>query len=217
MNGFSIAPSALAYLYGDLLQDTFASSALVSFPESLPCRDVKVKKTDLATAILVTGFVYLAKEDCLRLSIGSRGFLVKSKCVLVARTPCSTGRQNGLEEQILANLTGKAKDDCVNPIVQRVLRKDSVDPWGAVIREVQRYLLGLGYYAERERQGVGKLLGKELVPQCDKILALQAEVSKAHDMLASFRSAQGELYVQLWKDAGAGITARQETPDVDMA
>jgi hypothetical protein len=76
--------------------------------------------------------------------------------------------------------------------------------------------LGLGYFTEGERKGLGKLLGKELVPQCDKIAVLQAQVGAVRDLLVGFRSAQSELYSQVWKDVGSGIASRQETPDHDL-
>lgn len=216
MSELTIMPSGLAYLYGDLLQDVFASSARVSLGEQLPCRQVSVKKFDLATLVLVTACVYWSKQGCLQFSLGTKG-LLKSRYVLARRTTQAAPRLEGLESQVLANVTGRDKDDGVASIVERVLRKDHVDPWGAVIREVQRYLLVPGYYAEAERRGVGKLLGKELVPQCDKIATLQGQVAGVRAMLEEFRSAQSELYSQLWKDVGAGITRRQETPENDLA
>jgi hypothetical protein len=209
-------PSGLAYLYGDLLQDVFASSARVSLGEQLPCRQVSVKKLDLATLVLVTACVYWAEQGCLQFSLGTKG-LLKSRYVLTRRTTKAAPRLEGLESQVLANVTGREKGDGVASVVERVLRKDHVDPWGAVIREVQHYLVVPGYYAEAERRGVGKLLGKELVPQCDKIATLQGDVAGVHSMLEGFRSAQSELYSQLWKDVGAGITSRQETPENDFA
>lgn len=215
MNEFSIVPSALAYLYGDMLQDLFASSARVSLSESLPCREVKVKRNDLATLVLVTGFVYCAKQGWLRLALSTKGLLIKSRYVLASLTQRPASAMAGLEGQILSSMAGK--DEGVSSIVTRVLHKDSVDPWGVVIREVQRYLLGLGYFAEVERRGLGKLLGKEWVPQCDRILPLQSQVEQVRGMLAGFRAGQDELYAQLWKDVGSGIRLRQETPDEDFA
>jgi len=217
MSELSVMPSALAYLYGDLLQDVFASSVRVSMNEQLPCRQVSVKKSDLATLVLATAFVYWTEQGCLQLSTSTKGLLIKSKYVLARRTAKAAPRLEGLESQVLASVTGREKGDGVGSIVERVLHKDYVDPWGAVIREVQRYLLGLGYYAEAERRGVGKLLGKELVPRCDRITSLQSEAGGVHDLLARFRSSQADLYPQLWKDVGAGITSRQETPDNDLA
>ena len=46
--------------------------------------------------------------------------------------------------------------------------------------------------------GLGRLLGKELTPQCDRILALQGSVGQVRDLLSGFRSSQPELYAQLW-------------------
>ncbi len=215
MNQFPVMPSALAYLYGDLLQEVFAGTARISVSETLPCRQVKVKRNDLATVVLFSGFVYCATEGWLRLEASIRGRLIKSKYVLAKRT-AQPARLEGLEAGILDSVTGKESDDGVSSIVARLLRRDHVDPWGYVIRDLRRYLLGPGYFTESERGGVRKLLGKELVPDCAKIGALRTEAGQVGNLLAGFRSAQGELYAQLWKDVSAGITSRQETPQEDL-
>ena len=212
-----VVPSALAYLYADTLQDLFASRARLSLSESLPCRHVSVRKTDVATLVLVTACVHWVREGCLDLTVGTRGMLVKSRYVQATRTTKAARRLDGLEALLLASVAVREKDNGVASIVNRLLRKDSVDPWGRVIQEVQRYLLGLGYYSEVQRKGLGKLLGKELVPQCDRIMPLQGHVGQVRDLLSGFRSSETELYGQLWKDVGAGITSRQETPDNDLA
>ena len=216
MSTSSIVPSALAYLYADLLQDLYANSARVSLSESLPCRGASVKRADLATLVLVTACVHWVQQGCLTLSMGVKGVLVKSRYVQVARTTRPAGHLDGLEGLLLASVAAKEQDNGMSAIVNRVLRKDSVDPWGHVIQEVRRYLLGLGYYSEVERKGLGRLLGKELTPQCDRILALQGSIGEVRDLLSGFRSSQAELYAQLWKDANAGITSRQQTPDHDL-
>ena len=216
MTETSIAPSGVAYLYGDLLQELFPSTSRLALNENLPCRGTKIKKNDLAALILTTACVHWAKQDCVRLSLSSKGLLIKSRYVLVARTTKPAARLDGIEGLFLAAISGKEKDDGVASIVSRILRQDSVDPWGKVIKEAQRYLVGLGCFDEVERKGIGKLLGKELVPQCDRIAALQAQVGAVRDLLAGFRSAQNELYGQVWKDVGSGIASRQETPDTDL-
>jgi hypothetical protein len=217
MTETTITPSALAYLFGDLLQDQYASTSPIALNETLPCRGTKAKKNDLAVLILTTACVYWAKQECVHLSLGTKGLLVKSRYVLVARTTKPAARLNGHEGLFLAAISGKERDDGVASIVHRLLRQDSIDPWGRVIKETQRYLVGLGYFAEVDRKGIGKILGKELIPQCDAILSLQPQVGLVRDLLAAFRSAQGELYGQIWKDIGSGITSRQETPDNDLA
>ncbi len=211
-----VAPSALAYLYADSLQDLFASKTRLSFGERLPCRDVSVKKSDLATLILVTAYAHWKQQGCLQLSMGVKGLLVKSKYLQAMRTSIPADRLDGLEGLLLASVAPREKDNAVASIVHRLLREDSVDPWGRVVKEVQHYLLGLGYYSEVERKGLGKLLGKELSPQCDRILSLQSSVSLVRELLSGLRSSQPEVYTQLWKDVSAGITSRQETPDTDL-
>lgn len=217
MTEFTVAPSALAYLYADMLQDMCGPSAVMTLSEKLPCREVQVKKKDMATLILYTAFAYWVRAGCLRLGIETKGLLIKSKYVTVSRTPTPATRSDGLEAQLLTYLTGRAKDDSTAGIVARWLRKDSIDPWGAVIHEVQRYLASQGYFVESERKGLGKLLGKELQPQCDKIASLQGQVNPVRDLLSALRTAQPDVSTQLWKDIGSGITGRQETPDSDLS
>ncbi|MBC7234102.1 MAG: hypothetical protein H5T68_12765 [Chloroflexi bacterium] len=212
MSDFTIAPSALAYLFGDTLEDLFAGRARLSSNETIPCREAKVKTKDLANAMLVAAFVHLANEGVLGLALSTKGMLVKSKFVLATRGSGQASHSGGLEGGIVANLTGK---EGVGVTVARVLGGESADPWQEVIRRARRYLVEKGYFAEEERHGIGKLLGKQLVPQCEKIAALQGEAEQVKAMLNAFRANQPALYEQLWKDVAGGIASRQEKPDMD--
>ena len=216
MNGFSVLPSALAYLYGDVLESVFAGKTRIGFGETLPCRKVKVKKKDLATVMLVAGFAFLRKGGHLRLALGKTGRLIKRRCVHVTSAGSGVGFGGGLESQLLANVSGKLKKDDVASIVWRLWNGDSADPFGDMIRWAQEYLIAEGYFLLEERRGIGKLLGKKRIAQCERILTLQPEADVLRAMLMALRASEPEVYQQLWKDVGKGIASRQEQQDVDF-
>lgn len=215
---YSIVPSALAYLFGDVLEDMFAGRASrFTLSETLPCRGVKVKKKDLANVMLAAAFVYLAEEGHLKLILGTKGRILKSKVAFAALSSEQPGQGlGGLEGQIVNNITGNQKEDEVGPIVSRLLGKDWSDPWGHIIGEVRGYLLGEGYFAEEEQRGITKRRRKKLIPQCGRIAALEGEARQLREMMATFQARQPELYKQLWKGVAAAIASCQETPDVGV-
>jgi hypothetical protein len=215
MNAFTISPSALAYLFGDRLEDLFAGRSRLPFNETLPCREVKVKVRDLPIAMLTTAFVYLVQREVVRLAVGSRGRILKKKVVLATPSGGSAADLSGLEGQLLDSIRRDAKDSDVPTVVWRLWRSDVTDPFSDVIRMGRQYLLELGYYSEGERRGIAKILGTKLVPECDKILALRSQAERVREMVAAFRAEQPELYAQLWKDVAKGIGSRQESQDVD--
>lgn len=216
MSEFTIAPSALAYLFGDTLEDLFAGRSRLPLSEAIPCREAKVKLRDLANVVLVAAFVQLASDGALGLALSTKGMVIKSKFVLATRGSGQASRSDGLEGRILANVTGIARNDDVSSVVARVQGRKSADPWKEVIGTVQRYLVGLGYFVEVERRGIGKLLGKELVPQCEKIAALRGEADRLKAALSAFRASQPAIYEQLWQDVARGIASCQEKPDTDF-
>ncbi len=216
VNDFSLAPSALAYLFGDVLEDVFAGKSRLTTSEKLPCRDVKVKRKDLAHAMLVSAFVYLARQGRLGLDVRTKGRIIKSKFVLVTASGGPAGPFASHEAQILGSIRGDPKNNGVRSIVWRLWGADVGDPWGDLIRDSQRYLLGLGYFVDQERRGIAKIMGKKLMPNCERTLTLRPEATPLRNMLAAFRAEQPELYERLWKEVAAGIASRQESPDVDF-
>jgi len=216
MTEFTITPSLLAYLFGDRLEDLFAGRSRLPINETLPCREVKVKSRDLPVAMVVTAFAYLARRQLLGLSLETKGRILKKRFVLATPTGGLGPDLPGLEGEILASIHRDAKGNDVPTVVWRLWRSDVTDPFSDVIRRGREYLLQLGLYAEGERRGIAKILGAKLVPECDKILALRSEAEHVREMVADFRTAQSELYVQLWKDVAKGIGSRQESQDVDM-
>lgn len=216
MNDFSVLPSALAYLFGDVLESEFAGKTRLGFSEKLPCREIKIKKKDLATMMVVAGLSFLRKAGHLQLAPGKTGRILKRKCVHVTSASSGVGFGDGLESQLLARVSGKLKNDDVASVVWRLWNGDSTDPFGDVIRWAQEYLIAEGYFHLEERRGIGKLLGKKRLPHCERVLPLQQEADVLRAMLMAFRAAEPEMYQQLWKDVGKGIASRQEQQDVDF-
>ena len=216
MDDSSVLPSALAYLYGDVLESVFIGKTRIGFSEKLACREVKVKKKDLATVMLVAGFALLRKTSQLSLAMGKTGRILKRRCVHATPTAQGIVQAGGLEAQILAKVSGNLKRDDVASIVWRLWRADSGDPWGDVIRWGQEYLIAQGYFVEEERRGIGKLLGRKRIPRCERVLALLPEAEVLRAMLVAFRASEPEVYEQLWKDVRKGVGSRQEQQDVDF-
>jgi len=160
-------------------------------------------------------FVYLVEQGHVRLAMGKTGRIIKRRHVLAERTSTAGGGLGGVEGQSLgATLAGTKKND-VPTIVWRLWSSDVPSPVGDVIQMGKAYLRTLGYFHEEERGGIGRLLGSKWVPDCDRILALREAATSVQGLVAAFRSRQPDLYGQLWKDVGKGISARQEAPDID--
>jgi hypothetical protein len=213
---FSVSPSALAYLFGDTLQNLFAGKSRLPINETLPCREVKLRRKDLAVAVLVTAFADLVRKGNLKLNVQTKGRIIKSKSVLATAAGTPVGSLAGLEAQLLGNLRRNQNDDDVPSVVARLWSHKVDDPFNEVMDMARTYLEGQGYFVEEKRQGLSKLLGKKLVPQCDKILALQGQAGPLYDMVAAFRSTQPEVYAQLWNDISKGIASQQEKVEADF-
>ncbi len=207
---YSIAPSALAYLFGDMLEDVFAGRASwFGRSETLPCCRVEVNREDLATVMVTAAFLHLAEEGNLILTLGTTGRILKSKTVFAAFRSRRPGQYlGGLEGEIVSNMSGFQMKNDVKHIVERLLGRHWSDPWREIIRRARRYLLYKGYFAEEERHGIAKLLGKKLIPQCGRILALEKEAWQLGKMMAAFQASQSELYERLWKCVEGGIASR---------
>jgi len=199
--------------------DLFVGSSAAAELEQLPCRQAQVDKGHLATLIFVATFAFWAEQDCVRLAAGTRGLLKKTHCVLARRTDQPAGRLDGVEGKVLLDLTGR-DEACVGSVVSRVLRLDSVDPWGAVCREVQHHLAGLGYASEvrhpRTNTRRTAHVRVEWVPRCEKIAPLEPEAFRVRDMLLRLRASSADAYGQLWSDVAAGIASRHKDMPEDL-
>ena len=215
---YSIAPSALAYLFGDVLENVFAGRvSRLTHSETLPCRGVKVKRGSLVNVMLAAVFVHLAEEGYLKLTLGRKRRILKSKAVFAMLSPQQLGQDlGGLEEQIVSNIRGNQKEDDVRSIVYRLLGADSNNPWSVIIGKARGYLLGEGYFTEEEQRRITKRRRKKLIPKCERIATLKGEAQQLREIMATFQARQPELYRQLWKSAAAGVASRRETPDVGV-
>jgi hypothetical protein len=211
---YSVAPSALVYLFGDKLGDVLEISSRFALKEKIPCREVKVAKKDLTTSMFAVAFIYLNGENHLNLTVDKKGLVFKSDAVFAAFPPQrSKENLDGLERQIIYNITEEKNKDDVKSIIKRILGKDSHDPWGQVIKEMQEYLTTQDYFAKEERGGIAKILGRKTTPQCEKIAELETEVQQVREMVAAFKSSQPNVYKLLWKNIAAGIKSRQISDD----
>jgi hypothetical protein len=183
----------------------------------VPCRDVKVKKRDLAATAVTAAFVGLAERDHLRLTLGKRRALLglRRRPAVFAEPLGRAESIGGLEGRLLASLSGNQDADAVQDVIERLLPL-SGDPWGDMIAHIEEEMLEQGYFFEGERKQVAKFfLGGKLEPDCQRIAALEDQVSSVRDMLEGFRQTNGALYEQLLKDIRQGIRAQQEV-DVDI-
>ena len=186
----------------------------------VPCRDVKVKKRDLATTAVTAAFIGLAESAYLRLTLGKRRALLglRKRPAALAEPLGNAGPVEGLEGDLLTSLSGDQDGDPVRAapvgaVIERLLPM-SGDPWGDVIAGIEEEMLEEGYFQEGERKEVARFfLGKKLEPDCERMAALQEQVAPVREMLDDFRRKDGTLYEQLLKDVRQGIKARQE---VDM-
>ena len=209
----SIHSSAVVYTYAD----RFLNERVRRGGVELPCREVRVKKRDLAVTAVTAAVVALARDGRIRLSVGERRALLglrKRPTVLVGGTG-GAARDSGIEGAILDSLS-RSGDALVIPKLVEALLPISGDPWGAVIAEIEEDLLEQGYLSEGERGRAGRFfLGKKLEPECERMLELERQVEPTLQMLASFHQANGTLYDQLVKDLRQAIQSRLEV-DVDI-
>jgi hypothetical protein len=209
-----VASSSLVYLFGDRFveRDTAFTAG-----EKLPCSEIKVKKKDLVQTMFQAAFAALARDDRFHLTLGQRKTLLfKTNAVFVSPGSPDLADPGALEAALLHALTGSSQRDSVEDLVWRCIRETTADPWGQVIGQVQDYLLRLGYFVEGERSGVAKLLaGRKLVPQCERIGALEPALPAVQALLESVRCQDSVLHKQLCEDIKKGINSRYEAPQQD--
>jgi hypothetical protein len=210
----TVAPSGLVYLFGDRFveRDTAFTAG-----EKLPCSEIKVKKKDLVQTMFQAAFASLVTDGRIALTMGQRKTLLfKTNAVFV-----SVGRQDptepgALETALLRALTGSAQRDSVEELVWRCIRETTADPWGQVIAQVQDYLLHAGWFVEGQRSGVAQILvGRKLVPQCERIGALEPVLPAVQALLEGARCQDSALHKQLCEDIKKGINSRYEAPQQD--
>ncbi len=205
-------PSDIVYLFGD----QFAPRDKPLFPsEKVPCGDAKVQKRELAQEMIRAAFAQLERDGSIGLSLGQRKTLIfRSEAVIVTKRGDAAG--GGIERGILDAVTGDAKKDHVDEVVGRLIGEERIDPWGAVIDQAKEHLLSLGYLAEGERSGLGKLIhGRTLTPLCDRIVTLRVHVPAIQALLGDLERRDPALNRRLGEDIKKGITSRYQTRDIE--
>jgi hypothetical protein len=210
-NAMSINASSIVYVYGDQFVELRRRGGA-----QLPCRDVRVKKQDLAATAMTAALIGLAEAGHARLYLGTRRALLRKRSAVFVEPLRGTQSIGGLEGGLLASLGDDQKSNTVRTIIERLLPL-SGDPWGDVMGRIEEGMLEEGYFLEVERdKKIAKFfLGKKLDPDCPRIAALQEQVLSVREMVDGFRQANQVLYDQLIKDVRQGIRARQDV-DVDI-
>lgn len=209
----SFNSSRVVYAYADQFLDGRPRRGGVE----LPCRDVRVKKRALAEAAMVAAFVGLTEAKQIQLSVGKRRVLLglRKRPAVFVEPLTATELTNGLEQSMLEALRSRQGASPVLQIIERMLPL-SEDPWGDVIGRIEEGMLEQGFFVEGERGRAAKFfLGRRLEPDCQRIAALQDQVTLTSQMLSAFRHANPATYEQLVKDVHQGIRARLEV-DVDV-
>ena len=188
----AVSPSSLVYLHAHRFVD---KASWYSNRTAVPCQSAKVDLMAWRAAVVGAAFVSLAVRGHARLYLGGRsGPLGLGKRKSVLAQPAATGAGlAGLEGGILDSLSGGSGPKSAVAVAKE-LRKTGT------FSHVMEELIAQGYY----REGRGKLaqlfLGKKLVPNCPRVLALQPQVQSVKGMIQSFKQANPSVYDQLVKD-----------------
>ncbi len=209
----SVNTSAIIYAFADQFVETRGRGGV-----QLPCRDVRVKKRDLAAIAITAALISLGEAGYVRLSLGTRRALfgLRKRPIVFAEPLQSAVFVGGLEGGLLASLDDDPDENALRAVIGCLLPM-SGDPWADVIGRIEQGMLDQGYFAEQEREKkmARFFLGKKLDPDCQRIAELQEQVPSVRQRLDGFREANQELYDQLLEDVSQGIRARQEV-DMDM-
>jgi len=188
----AVSPSSVVYLHAHRFVD---KASWYSTRRAVPCQSTKVDLTEWRTAVVGAAFVSLAVRGHAPLYLGARsGPLGMGKRKSVLAEPAATGASlTGLEGRILHSLArGAGPKSAVG--VAKELHKTGT------FNSVMQELIAQGYYAQGRGKLAQMILGKKLVPDCPRILALQTQVESVKSMIHSFKQANSELYDQLVKD-----------------
>jgi len=207
-----VSPSGVVYLYGD----HFVKGGFLRGRIELPCRGVKVKKDEVAETAAAAAFIGFAQGGHARLYIDKRKGtlgLRKHKAVFLQPLQRAGAPPSGFEGMILQLLSDRQGLNNAVDILKRLV-PESEDPWAGVIWRVKEGLLEQGYFVEGERGKVTKFfLGRNLLPDCQRIATLQGQVEPVRGMIESFRIANPGIYAQLMKDVRAAIQARKRVEE----
>jgi hypothetical protein len=168
----------------------------------IPCHRVKVGTSELAQTVLATAFIALDRSGYVRLYLGTRrATLALLGLKAVCLKPTEPGIvTTGLEGQILDSLRDRRTRNNTYSIVRRTWRAHPI----AVIAQIRGGLLEQGYFHGRGKMAKA-LLGEKLVPDCQRIAALEGHVQSVRNMVEAFRRADPAVYSQLLSDIRAAM------------
>jgi hypothetical protein len=195
----AVNSSALVYLYGHRFvgEGTRTNSWI-----EIPCRGIKVDARGLEEQALATAFIGLAEAGFVRLYLGTRPVtlgLLKNKAVCLE--PLQTGTvATGLEGRILALASDRKQQRNAVAIAKRLLGPRGYRTSLSIVAQIKRDLLEQGQFVRGRGKIAEAFLGEKLVPDCQRIGALQGEAERVRGMVLAFRQAKPQVYAQLIKD-----------------
>ena len=195
----------VVYAYGHL----FAPEAKLLGVEA-PMHDGKLNRDQLAQKMLVADFVALERGGALSLSLStSKVLFIGTESVRV--TKVNDVQAGPLSRAILGQLTGDPNKDGTKNVVYRLLRKDSVDPYGVVVNWSQQSLLQNGYYFEEERGRIAQMVaGSRRVPDRERLATLEPAARMIQSALREEELKQPAIYKRLKQDVLDALRSRVE-------
>jgi hypothetical protein len=185
-----VHPSSVVHLFA---HHFVGQGSLLSNRVTLPCQSVQVEILQRKAAVAGAAFITLATIGWVKLFLGKRSGRLgmgSRRAVLVEPKAIGANRR-GLEGHIAAQVATQRGPQSAVDIV-RALRKPSIT------QHVFEELLAIGCYSERGK--LAQLFAEKWVPNCQRILALEAYVQSVKGMIDSFRQANSEVYHQLHQD-----------------
>ena len=170
----------MVYAYGHL----FAQQAKLVGVYA-PMHEGKLNRDQLAQMMLVADFVGLERAGALSLSLStSKVLFIGTESVRV--TKLKDVQAGPVSRAILGQLTGDPNKDGAKNVVYRLLRKDSVDPFGVVVSWSQQSLLQNVYYHEEEGGRIAQMVaGSRKVPDRERLATLEESAGQQADAAAT--------------------------------
>ena len=195
----------VVYAYGHL----FAPEVKLLGVEA-PMHDGKLNRDQLAQMMLVADFVGLERAGALGLSLStSKVLFIGTESVRV--TKVKDVQAGPLSRAILGQLTGDRNKDGAKNVVYRLLRKDSVDPYGVVVNWSQESLFQNGYYHEEERGRIAQMVaGSRKVPDRERLATLEPAARMIQSALREEELKQPAIYKRLKQDVLDALRSRVE-------
>jgi hypothetical protein len=195
----AVSSSGVVYLYGDRFVPPTHRPKHWS---EIPCRRVKVDALRLAETALATAFIALDRSGHGRLHMGTRpGTLGISRNRAVCMELYASGiGATGLEGRILASLRTRKTRNNAFDIVRRIGAHNNLPRLARILALIKEELIEQGHFVEGRGKIAEAFLGKKLVPDCQRIAALQGYVESVTNMVEAFRRTDPDIYQQLLED-----------------